>query len=161
LIRRNNPLVQGVIPLGEGEEEDGPEEEHKTSSRLWTPYGDPSEAPGDERTGGGAGDAGGAVTADEEISDEELRRRIEEAMEKITVTDVVVDMIVSLSSLAYQRMGIPHEVNEKYRDLEQARLAIDTIDALMKTLEGKLPVDILEPLTGTLANLKLNFAKES
>lgn len=147
--------------MGENEEDTGKEEEHTTSSRLWTPYGDPAEGPGGDRRGSGVEDTPGAATEGDEISEEELRKRIEEAMEKITVTDVVVDMIVSLSSLAYQRMGIPHEVNEKYRDMDQARLAIDSIDALIKTLEGRLDEDVNEPLKGTLANLKLNFAKES
>ncbi len=123
----------------------------KRASRLWTPGGDA------EATGAGEE----AAEEPEEISDEELRRRIEEAMEKITVTDVVVDMMVSLSSLAYQKMGIPHEVNEKYRDLEQARMAIDCLDALLKTLEGRLPEDVTGPLVGALDSLKLNFARES
>jgi Domain of unknown function (DUF1844) len=161
LMVRNNPYMQGVIPLVESEEDASREEEHTTSSRLWTPYGDPAGGPGGDPHGSGVEDTPGAATEGDEISEEELRKRVEEAMEKITVTDVVVDMIVSLSSLAYQRMGIPHEVNEKYRDMDQARLAIDSVDALMKTLEGKLPDDMLEPLAGTLANLKLNFAKES
>jgi len=142
--------------LGESEENAGKEEEHKTSSRLWTPYGEPRK-PGED---GGAAETAQEAPGDE-VSDEELRRRIEEAMEKITVTDVVVDMMVSLSSLAYQRMGIPHEVNEKYRDMDQARLAIDCLEALFKALEGRVPEDLLTPLTGTLDNLKLNFAKES
>jgi len=149
--------------LGKSEEDASREEEHTTSSRLWTPYGDHAGSPGGDRHGSGVEDTPVAATETEgdEISEEELRKRIEEAMEKITVTDVVVDMIVSMSSLAYQRMGIPHEVNEKYRDMDQARLAIDSIDALIKTLEGRLDEDMSEPLKSTLANLKLNFAKES
>jgi hypothetical protein len=142
--------------LGENEENTGQEEERKTSSRLWTPHGDPRKP---DEGGGEAQEAQGEPG--EEVSDEELRRRIEEAMEKITVTDVVVDMMVSLSSLAYQRMGIPHEVNEKFRNMDQARLAIDCLEALFKSLEGRVPEDLLVPLTGTLDNLKLNFAKES
>ena len=152
-----------------GEKNDKHEEEkgkaERTSSRLWTPYGDPgsqkqeaADAPSEE--GGGASSAGRESLTDD-VSDEELRKRIEEAMEKITVADVVLDMTVSLSSLAYQRMGIPGEVNEKYRDMEQARLAIDSIDALLKVLGQSLPEDALKPLTGTLDNLKMNFARES
>lgn len=140
-------------------------ESQQTSSRLWTPYGDPRSEKREAAGGPGAGaeseaGAGGEAT-EEELSDEEFSKRIEEAMEKITVADVVLDMLVSLSSLAYQRMGIPKEVNEKYRDMEQARLAIDTIDSLLKVLEPSLPEEALKPLSGTLDNLKMNFAKES
>ena len=139
------------------------EEQHReTSSRLWTPYGDPRAEKDEAREEPGARAATTGEKASEgELSDEELRKRIEEAMEKITVADVVLDMLVSLSSLAYQRMGIPKEVNEKYRDMEQARLAIDTIDSLLQVLERSLPEEALKPLSGTLDNLKMNFAKES
>ena len=145
------------------EEEKG--EAKQTSSRLWTPNHDPN-AQRRETAGKPAAEAGGVSGAGgesptDDVSDEELRKRIEEAMEKITVSDVVLDMIVSLSSLAYQRMGIPKEINEKYRDMEQAQLAIDSIDALLEVLGRSLPEDSLKPLSGTLDNLKMNFARES
>ncbi len=138
-----------------GDSEEPKEEAGKKKSRLWTPDG--GEGGGVES--GGAGPE--AEGESEEMSDEELRRRMDEAMEKITVADVIIDMMVSLSSLAYQRMGIPHEVNEKYRDMEQARMAIDCLDALATAIEGRIPDEVAKPLTGTLDNLKLNFAKES
>jgi hypothetical protein len=145
-----------VVTLGESEENAGKDGEEQTSSRLWTPYGDPRKP---EPEGGKAPSA--QADPQEELSEEEMSKRIEEAMEKITVADVVVDMIVSLSSLAYQRMGIPHEVNEKYRDMEQARLAIECIEALLTSIQDRVPPELLSPITGTLDNLKLNFAKES
>lgn len=145
---------EGEEPVTEAEQEQPGEEskERRTSSRLWTPYGD-QEVESGEPPGEGA--------EEEELSEEELRERIEKALEKITVTDVVLDMMVSLASLAYQKMGIPHEVNEKFRDMEQAKLAIDCLDALVKVLSDRLPEDELKPLLGTLDNLKMNFAKES
>jgi len=132
-------------PVGEGEG-------RTTSSRLWTPYGG-QEAESEEPTDKGTGEG--------ELSEEELRERIEKALEKITVTDVVLDMMVSLSSLAYQKMGIPHDVNEKFRDMEQAKLAIDCLDAMVNALSDRLSEDELKPLSGTLDNLKMNYAKES
>lgn len=139
-----------VVSVGDSENRD--REEQRKTSRLWTPGGE---------TGGRAEKSPEKGEAGEEMSEEELRRRIEEAMEKITVTDVVIDMMVSLSSLAYQRMGVPKEVNEKYRDMDQARMAIDCLDALLKILEGRAPEEMLKSLTGTVDNLKLNFAREA
>src|SRR5450756_3044831 len=52
----------------------------RPSSKLWTPYGD-QEVKGEEPPGEGA--------EEEELSEEELRERIEKALEKITVTDAV------------------------------------------------------------------------
>jgi hypothetical protein len=134
--------------LAEDREQD---EAQKSSGKLWTPGGESerNEAPPEPTDDG------------EELSEEELRKRIEEVMEKITVADIVLDMMISLSSLAYQRMGIPEEVNQKYKDMDQARMAIDCLDALAKTLEGRVEAEQLEPLKGAIANLKLNFAKES
>jgi hypothetical protein len=58
-------------------------------------------------------------------------------------------------------MGIPHDVNEKFRDMEQAKLAIDCLDAMVNALSDRLSEDELKPLSGTLDNLKMNYAKES
>ena len=126
--------------------------EEKERSKLWTPGGD-------EPAAGSAGEE--RPESAEDMSEEELRKRIEEVMEKVTTADIVLDMMISLSSLAYQRMGIPHEVNEKFKDMEQARLAIDCLDALCGVLDGRVDAEMLEPLKSTCANLKLNFAKES
>ncbi len=119
------------------------------TSKLWTPGGEKpaSEASADDK--------------DKKPDEEEIRKQIEEMMEKITVADIALDMMISLSSLAYKRIGLPHEVNEKFKDMDQARLAIDCLDALVKTLEGRVPEKNLNPLKDTLSNLKLNFAKES
>lgn len=147
--------------MGENEKtnqdpEDTKEDAKQSSSRLWTPYNEPNDA----RAGGSQATGAEEPSMEEEISEEELRRRIEEAMEKVTVADIVLDFIISMASLAYQRMGLPKEVNEKFKDMEQARTAIDCIDALLSALEGKIEAEKLEPLTGTLDNLKVNFVKE-
>lgn len=126
-------------------------EEKDESSKLWTPGSE--DQPRESRRE--------KPESAEEMSEEELRKRIEEVMEKVTVADIVLDMMISLSSLAYQRMGIPHEVNEKFKDMEQARLAIDCLDALCGVLDGRVDPEMIEPLKSTCANLKLNFAKES
>lgn len=126
------------------------EREPSKSGKLWTPGGEPTpEAPPDR------------PSTEEELSEEELRQRIEEVMEKITVADIILDMMISLSSLAYQRMGIPPDVNAKFKDMEQARLAIDCLDAMANSLEGRVASEQLEALKSTISNLKLNFAKES
>ncbi len=149
--KKEKPSGEPVTePKKEQPAEEG--EGRRTSSRLWTPSGD-QEVKGEGPSGKGPEEG--------ELSEEELRERIEKALEKITVTDVVLDMMVSLSSLAYQKMGIPHEVNEKFRDMEQAKLAIDCLDAMVKVLSDRLSEDELKPLSGTLDNLKMNYVKES
>lgn len=149
--KKEKPVEEPVTePKKEQPAEEG--KGRRPSSKLWTPYGKQEvkdEEPSDKDAEEG------------ELSDEELRERIEKALEKITVKDVIIDMMISLSSLAYQKMGIPHEVNKKFRDMEQAKLAIDCLDALAKVLSDRLSEDELKPLLGTLDNLKMNFAKEA
>jgi hypothetical protein len=94
-----------------------------------------------------------------EPSDEDLRRLVEESLEKVTVSDIVLYMMNQLASMAYLRLGLPESVNLKYRDFRQARLAIDVLDAMIKAGEGKLDPESLKPFRGTLANLQMNFVQ--
>ncbi len=98
---------------------------------------------------------------EDELTEEELRRIIEEQLERVTVAQMVQQMMMTLASVGYQKMGLPEEVNLKYRDLDQARLAVDSLDALLKAAAGKMADEQLEPFRGTLANLKLNYVSSS
>ena len=64
-----------------------------------------------------------------------------------------------LASLGYMKMGMPESVNLKYRDLGQASLAIDTLEAMINAAEGKISGELLQPFRGTLANLQMNFVQ--
>jgi hypothetical protein len=100
-----------------------------------------------------------ATERDEELSEEELRRLVEESMEMVTVADIVLNIMNQLASVGYMKMGIPESVNLKYRDFDQAGLAIDTLEAMIKGAEGKVPEEFLQPFKGTLANLQMNFVQ--
>ena len=84
---------------------------------------------------------------------------VEESLEKVTVPDIVLTMMNELASVGYMKMGLPESVNLKYRDFAQARLAIDTLEAMLKGVEGKMPEESLQPFRGTLANLQMNFVQ--
>lgn len=98
-------------------------------------------------------------TGKEEVSEDEFRRLVEESLERVTVAEVVLTVMSQLSSLGYLKMGLPESVNLKYRDLSQALLAIDILEAMLKGAEGKIPEDSLKPFRGTLANLQLNYVQ--
>ncbi len=112
----------------------------------------------EEKTGTGAEEVSEA-TEGKELSDEEMRKFIEEQLEKITVQDMVGQMMISLASVGYQKLGLPESVNLKYRDFSQASLAIDSLQALIRAAEGKMEESRLAPFRGTLANLQMNFVK--
>jgi hypothetical protein len=96
---------------------------------------------------------------EDELSEEELRRLVEESLETVTVADIVLTMMNQLASVAYMKMGLPETVNLKYRDFVQARLAIDTLEAMITGADEKIPAELLQPFKGTLANMQMNFVQ--
>ena len=104
-------------------------------------------------------EAPGEPGREKDLSEEELRRLVEESLERVTVQDIVLSMMNQLASVGYLKLGLPESVNLKYRDFAQARLAIDTLEAMLKGTEGKVGEDALRPFRGTLANLQLNFVQ--
>jgi hypothetical protein len=81
-------------------------------------------------------------------------------MRRITVQDVVVQTVVTLVNLGGRRLGLARDAEgggEEDRDLDQARLAIDAIRALLPLLPG----DSAAPVKDALAQLQMAFARES
>ena len=93
------------------------------------------------------------------MSEEDFRRLVEESLERLTVKDMVLTMMNQLASVGYMKMGLPENVNLKYRDFDQAGLAIDALEAMIKGAENRMPEDLLRPFRSTLANLQLNFVQ--
>ena len=135
------PEAAAEEPPVEEEAKVTPEEEAKPAAEAEDPQASPAE------------------DKEEELSEEEFRRMMEESLEKVTVSDIVLTMMNELASVGYMKMGLPEGVNLKYRDFTQARLAIDTLEAILKGVEGKMPEESLQPFRGTLANLQMNFVQ--
>jgi hypothetical protein len=91
----------------------------------------------------------------EQLSDEELQRRVEEELKRIKVADVLLQSCYTISSLGYGKMASPPEE----RDLEQARLAIEALRALTPLLEGAVPPEVSRDLGQVTANMQLAYAK--
>ncbi len=85
-------------------------------------------------------------------TEEELRAQLEEELKKVKVSDVLVQSIFTVSSLGYQRLV------EEEPDLGQARLAIESLRALVPLLEGSVPEEVTRDLHQTVANLQLAYA---
>jgi hypothetical protein len=96
---------------------------------------------------------------DAKKKEEEMLKQLQEEIDRLTTKDIVTQMMMSLSSLAYKKMGIPIGVNDKYKDKEQAKMAVDGFDALFKVLKDELSAVEAENLQSSLANLQLNFVK--
>jgi hypothetical protein len=75
-----------------------------------------------------------------------------EEIKKLRVSDLVLSTVTTLAQLAYAKL------EESSRDLEQARLAIDTVQVLLPTLEGHVPVEVTGDLGKMLADLQVAYA---
>jgi hypothetical protein len=88
------------------------------------------------------------VAEDEGIGEEELLA----ALRELKVSDLLVQTLSTVSSLAYDRLG------EERRDLEQARLAIEALRALGPVLAGSIPEQLSRDLEQVTASLQLAYA---
>ena len=88
-------------------------------------------------------------------SDEELVRQLEAELQKLKVSDLLVQTLYTVSSLGYRRLS------EEERDLEQARLAIEALRALMPVLEGTVGEELIRDFKQVTANLQLAYAEAS
>lgn len=80
----------------------------------------------------------------------------------IKVKEIVYMTILSLESKAwaYLDLVVHPETQKHQKDAQEARAAIDAIDALYKVVEAELSKDEKKDIQVRLTNLKLNFAKE-
>jgi hypothetical protein len=79
-----------------------------------------------------------------------------EFMRTVPVQDVVVSMVQTVFDVGYRRTGLAGGDDE--RDLEQTRVAIETVRALLPVLEGVLDSQSMTALRGALSQLQLAYA---
>jgi hypothetical protein len=89
----------------------------------------------------------------QEPSQEELIQQLEAELKKLKVADVLVQTIFTVSSLGFAKL------REDDRDLDQAKLAIESLRALVPSLEGAVPADVIRDFNQMVANLQLAYAK--
>jgi hypothetical protein len=75
-----------------------------------------------------------------------------EALSRLQVSDLLVQSLSTVSSLAYHRLA------EEARDLEQARLAIEALRALVPVLRGAVPDELVHDFERVTTNLQLAYA---
>uniref|UniRef100_A0A7V0Z4E5 DUF1844 domain-containing protein n=1 Tax=candidate division WOR-3 bacterium TaxID=2052148 RepID=A0A7V0Z4E5_UNCW3 len=80
----------------------------------------------------------------------------------VLVKDILLMTIFSLEGKAWAYLGLTAhpETQKPEKDLNQARLAIDSIDAIYKILEPSLTDEEKKNIQVSLTNLRLNFVRE-
>ena len=79
-------------------------------------------------------------------SDEELF----EELKRLEVSDVLVQTLFTVSSLGYHKLA--------QKDLDQARLAIEALRALLPIVEGHVEEQVLRDFRQATSNLQLAYA---
>lgn len=96
----------------------------------------------------------------DQMTEEELRAQLEKHFREQKVDEVLVQFLVSLSNLAYIKMGLTAET-EDVKDLAQASLAIDAFKALLDAVIMRLPEQDASALAGALSSMQITFVKVS
>jgi hypothetical protein len=89
----------------------------------------------------------------QEPSDEELVAKLEEELRKLSVSDILLQTALTLSSLGFRKLS------SEDVDLAQARLAVEGLKAIVPLLESSLPEQTTKDLNQVIANLQLAYAK--
>ena len=94
----------------------------------------------------------------EQMTEAELRAEMARHFREQKVDDVLVQFLVSLSNLAYIKMGLTED-SKDVKDLAQARLAIDAFKTLLDTVGERIPDQDRQALTGALSSMQLTYVK--
>jgi hypothetical protein len=82
----------------------------------------------------------------------EFAARLEEELKRVKISDVLVQTLYTLSSLGY------HKLTGEHRDLPQARLAIESLRALLPVLKDEAPAEVVRDFEQVVANMQLAYA---
>ena len=89
---------------------------------------------------------------DAPASEAELLEQLEAEFKKLKVSDVLVQTVITVSSLGYRSLG------DDGRDLDQARLAIEALRALLPVLKESVPEQVTRDFEQMVANMQLAYA---
>jgi hypothetical protein len=95
-----------------------------------------------------AEEQGGQPAQDEQQLIEELQAELR----RLRVSDLLLQTLYTLSSLGY------HRLSGEDKDLEQARLAIEALRALLPVVEGAVPEEATRDFRQVLTNMQLAYA---
>jgi hypothetical protein len=84
--------------------------------------------------------------------EQKLVEELQAELGRLKVSDLLLQSAYTISSLGY------HRLSGENRDLEQARLAIDALKALLPVLQGAVADDAVRDFNQVLVNMQLAYA---
>jgi hypothetical protein len=91
--------------------------------------------------------------AEESRHEEATPEELLEAVRKMKVSDLLLSTVATTAQLGYAKL------EQDSRDLEQVRLAVDSIQALLPVLEGSVADEVLREFNQLVASLQLAYVK--
>jgi hypothetical protein len=91
-------------------------------------------------------------------NDEQLAQQLAEELRRLRIEDVLIQTLITISSIGYRRLGLTEDTRDE-RDLQQAKLAIDTMTALTPVLESVVPDELIRDFNQSVASLQLAYAQ--
>src|SRR4051794_7395354 len=85
-------------------------------------------------------------------NEQQLIEELQAELRRLKVSDLLLQTLYTVSSLGYHRLSGEDE------DLEQARLAIEALRALLPVLEGAVPEEATRDFQQVLSNMQLAYA---
>ena len=85
-------------------------------------------------------------------TEQELVEQLQAELSRLQVSDLLVQTVYTISSLGY------HRLSGDNKDLDQARLAIEALKALLPVLQGTVADEVVRDFSQVLANMQLAFA---
>ena len=84
-------------------------------------------------------------------------------LEQVDISGMVEYFISLLGAQAWQWMGLVKNpiTGQIERDLDQARVAIDCVEALFKQIEARMPAERARQFRQVLSDLQVNFVHQS
>jgi hypothetical protein len=91
-------------------------------------------------------------------TEEQLAQQLAEELRRLHIEDVLIQTLITISSIGYRRLGLTEDTRDD-RDLQQAKLAIDTMTALTPVLEDVVPEELIRDFNQSVAALQLAYAQ--
>jgi hypothetical protein len=85
-------------------------------------------------------------------NERELVEQLQAELVRLKVSDLLLQTVYTISSLGY------HRLSGENKDLDQARLAIEALKALVPVLEGAVPDEAVRDFNQVVANMQLAYA---
>jgi hypothetical protein len=84
--------------------------------------------------------------------EQELIDQLQAELSRLKVSDLLLQTVYTISSLGY------HRLSGESKDLDQARLAIEALKALLPVLQDAVPDEAVRDFNQVLANMQLAYA---